>query len=169
MACLHKVHNRSFYFPHRHAISDPSQLTGMVIGIDLQHIAPLDGARILGGHDFTSLKTQQVIKDILKDRKADVILSDMAPSTTGIKAHNHNLIIELCFSVLSFCLSTLEPGGTMLCKLWSGAGQPKLTAAMKTVFERVKIVKPDASYDDSAEIFMLGQGFKYKPKSGTSS
>jgi len=153
---------------------NPTQPAGTVIGIDLRHIAPLDGAHLLGGHDFTSPATQRAVAEILKGQgcsKADVILSDMAPSATGIKSHNHDVIVQLCFTVLTFCLSSLRPGGAMLCKLWSGSGQPKLTAAMKTVFDRVRIVKPDASYADSAEIFILGQGFRYKKAepSGSSS
>ena len=143
---------------------DPSRPTGVVIGIDLQHIAPVDGALMLGGLDFTSPATQEKVKELLKSRdsKVDVVLSDMAPKATGLRSHNHDIIIELCFSALRFCLPTLRPGGTFVCKIWSGSGQQKLTKAMESVFEQVNAVKPKASYDDSAELFLLGRGFKFR-------
>ena len=142
---------------------NPSQPTGVVIGIDIQHIAPIEGAIMLGGCDFTSQDTHEKVKNLLKDHsnsKVDVVLSDMAPKATGYKAHNHDKIIELCFTALRFSLQTLRPGGSFVCKLWSGSGQPKLTIAMKSIFKKVDVVKPDASYDDSAELFLLGRGFK---------
>ncbi|XP_005090821.1 rRNA methyltransferase 2, mitochondrial [Aplysia californica] len=141
---------------------DSSQPQGMVIGIDLQHIAPLDGAITLSGCDFTSPDTYDKVSSILQERRVDILLSDMAPSATGIKSHNHELIVGLCFSVLRFSLAVLKPGGTMLCKLWQGGSQDRLAAAMRTVFQDVRVVKPEASRDDSAEVFMMGRGFKSK-------
>ena len=142
--------------------TDQSSHQGTVIGIDLQHMSPLDGATLLGGCDFTSQDTQQKIRDILNDRKADVVLSDMAPKDSGIKSHNHTNIVDLCFTLLRLCLPVLKPGGTMGCKLWEGERSPKLQSAMKTVFENVRRVKPDASRDDSAEFFLIGMGFTKK-------
>ncbi|CAL1542235.1 unnamed protein product [Lymnaea stagnalis] len=139
---------------------DPNKPKGLVIGIDLQHMSPVEGAYLLPGSDFTKVATQAKVKEILCDRKANVILSDMAPRATGHKSHNHEIIVGLCFSVLQFSLSALSPGGTMVCKLWAGGDQSRLEAAMRTVFEQVKVMKPEASRDDSSEIFLLGKGFK---------
>jgi len=142
--------------------SDLSTPIGTVIGIDLKHVLPVAGATILGGHDFTAEKTQQKVRDILQGRKADVILSDMAPAATGNKAHNHDNIVQLCFSVLRFSLKSLQPGGATVIKLWSGPGQARLSKAMDTMFDQVTPFKPKASYDDSAELFLVGTGFKLK-------
>lgn len=95
----------------------------------------------------------------MKGKRANVILSDMAPSPTGIKTHNHHVILQLCFSVLRFSLGVLNENGTLLCKLWMGGDQKRLENAMKSVFGQVHIVKPEASRRESAEIFMLAQGF----------
>ncbi|XP_059163913.1 rRNA methyltransferase 2, mitochondrial-like [Physella acuta] len=144
--------------------TDPSKPKGLVIGIDLQHMAPIEGAFLLSCSDFTSDVTQAKIKTILGDRQADVVLSDMAPAATGMKSHNHEIIVNLCFSVLLFSLHVLKNGGTMLCKIWMGADQKRLETAMNKVFEHVRVVKPEASRDDSSEIFLLGRGFKRNEK-----
>ncbi|GFR91352.1 ribosomal RNA large subunit methyltransferase E [Elysia marginata] len=139
---------------------DVSQPRGTVIGIDLQNMAPIDGVHLLSLCDFTSEGTQNCIRNILQDRKADVLLSDMAPAATGVKSHNHEAIIKLCFSVLKFGLSVVREGGTIVCKLWTGGDQPRLEKAMHAICENVRVVKPDASRGDSAEIFLMGRGFR---------
>ncbi|GFN86270.1 ribosomal RNA large subunit methyltransferase e [Plakobranchus ocellatus] len=139
---------------------DETKPRGTVIGIDLQSMVPIEGVHLLPHCDFTTESTQMKVKDLLHGKKADVLLSDMAPSATGIKSHNHEAIVGLCFSVLRFSLSVLNNGGTIVCKLWSGGDQPRLERAMKIICDSVRVVKPDASRDDSAEIFMLGRGFK---------
>uniref|UniRef100_A0A0B7AWZ3 rRNA methyltransferase 2, mitochondrial n=1 Tax=Arion vulgaris TaxID=1028688 RepID=A0A0B7AWZ3_9EUPU len=139
---------------------DASALRGSVIGIDLQYMSPIEGVYLLPAKDFTTETTQSKIKEILQNQLADVILSDMAPNATGLKSHNHEIIVSLCFSVLRFSLSVLKIGGTLLCKLWMGGDQQRLESAMRTVFDNVRVVKPDASRCDSSEIFLLARGFK---------
>ncbi|BFZ02597.1 hypothetical protein BsWGS_05636 [Bradybaena similaris] len=141
--------------------NDSSAPKGLVIGVDLQNVAPIDGVHMMQSSDFTVEATQCKITEILQGRLADVILSDMAPKASGINFHDHEVIVKLCFSVLRFSLNVLREGGTLVCKLWTGGDQPRLETAMKSVFDHVRIVKPDASRDDSAEIFILGRGFKY--------
>ncbi|KAK7003879.1 rRNA methyltransferase 2 mitochondrial [Biomphalaria glabrata] len=138
---------------------DINKPKGTVIGVDLQYFSPVDGATILPQSDFTTEATQTKIKDLLCHQKADVLLSDMAPRATGLRSHNHEAIIELCFYVLRFSLVILKPEGTMLCKLWMGGDQSRFEKAMQTVFQHVRVVKPEASREDSAEIFLLGRKF----------
>ncbi|KAH9487927.1 2' O-ribose methyltransferase [Bulinus truncatus] len=133
---------------------------GIVISVDLQFMAPIEGALVLPLSDFTTKTTQSKIKELLDNKKADVLLSDMAPRATGVKSHNHEVVVNLCFSVLRFALIILKPGGTVLCKLWMGCDQSKLEKAMAAVFENVRYVKPEASRGDSAEIYLLGKKFK---------
>ena len=122
-------------------------------------MAPIDGVHLLPLCDFTSEATQHRVREILKNKKADVLLSDMAPAATGVKSHNHEAIVTLCFSVLTFSLSVLKEGGTIVCKLWSGGDQPRLEKAMRAICDSVRVVKPSASRGDSAEIFLMGKGF----------
>ncbi|KAH3747524.1 rRNA methyltransferase 2, mitochondrial-like [Dreissena polymorpha] len=132
---------------------------GTVIGIDLQQIVPIEGVVTLAGHDFTTSTTQQRIINILNDRLADVILSDMAPSASGTAALDHDRICQLSVAVLKFSSAILTKGGHVLCKIWDGAERDKVTSIMKRMFRSVKIVKPDACRSESAEIYLLGMDF----------
>jgi len=96
---------------------------------------------------------------IVNQRRADVLLSDMAPSATGVKSLDHQQIIALATSVLRFSLLGLTQGGTCVVKLWRGCETDKLTEAMRKCFTKVREVKPLASRADSAEIFVLGTEF----------
>ncbi|CAE1248558.1 rlmE [Acanthosepion pharaonis] len=136
-----------------------SQKEGCVISIDKQFMVPVKGAITLATMDFTKGQTQNKVLEVLSGRKADIILSDMAPNTTGIRSMDHDLIIELCFSVLEFSRTVLRPDGALLCKLWQGHEQKELEQRLGDVFQTVKIIKPQASRGDSAEIFLLGKGY----------
>ncbi|XP_050391081.1 rRNA methyltransferase 2, mitochondrial [Patella vulgata] len=140
--------------------SDLNSVNGTVIGVDLQHFVDIEGVHVIGGADFTDKDTQIKIMEILNGKKADVILSDMAPKASGIKSMDHELIIELCVKVLKFGIEVLKPAGTILCKIWMGYNQKQLEEAMKHLFESVQVVKPLSSRTDSAEIFLLAQNFK---------
>lgn len=140
--------------------NNSDQSKGLVIGVDLEHMLPVEGAFILHQSDFTLPETQQKISKLLNGKPVDVVLSDMAPPASGQKFMDHELIVELCFAVLRFGVTVLRPGGHLLCKLWQGGEQCKLESAMKQVFESVKVVKPGASRQDSAEVFLLGRNMR---------
>lgn len=74
--------------------------SGLLIGIDLQQMYPINGVTLLGNSDFTLPKTWQKIKEHLNNRPLDVVLSDMAPNATGVKHLDHDLIIKLAYSVI---------------------------------------------------------------------
>lgn len=132
---------------------------GIVIGVDLVQVYPLEHAILMGNTDFTTDKGQQKILEVLKGRKINVVLSDMAPKATGIRALDQENIIQLCYAVLRFAAKMSEIDGTLLMKFWSGGDVPRLTEDMKKFYKSVKIVKPSASRGDSAEQFVLGKGF----------
>jgi 23S rRNA (uridine2552-2'-O)-methyltransferase len=136
----------------------------MVIGIDIEHMNPVEGAYILHQSDFTLPETQEKVFKILNGRPVDVVLSDMAPKATGQKSLDHDRIVELCFTVLLFGKKVLKPGGSLVCKLWQGANQHRLEAAMTSLFEKVKVAKPSSSRSDSAEIFLVGKNFQSRPE-----
>ncbi len=143
----------------KYQFSDKKQPTGTVIGIDLQLVNPLDSATILSEHDFTKPETQEKILHLLNGKKADVVLSDMAPNATGVKSLDHELIINLCFAALKFSRDNLKEDGTFLCKFLQGGRWKYLESAMKQMFREVRLVKPLASRTDSAEAFALGRHF----------
>lgn len=133
---------------------------GMVISIDRQPIYPIEGATILGNHDFTALTTQNKIKELLQQRMPDVVLSDIAPNASGVADLDHEAMIALAYSVLRFAVQVTSPNGILLTKLWSCGSYDTLKADISRFYRRVKTVKPNASRSDSAEIFILARDFK---------
>ncbi|XP_045212851.2 rRNA methyltransferase 2, mitochondrial-like [Mercenaria mercenaria] len=143
---------------------DGTQKEGMVIAVDLRDIEPIDGVTVFANSDFTKSETQSKLLRMLDNRLANTVLSDMAPNASGNREHDHQVISELCLSVLKFSSQVLESGGHVVCKLWDGSEKKKLLSVMNRMFETVKTIKPDASRSDSAEIFLVGLYFKLRKK-----
>lgn len=134
---------------------------GLCLSIDLAAIEPVDGAICLGNADFTSPFTQGKILSWLDGRKADCVLSDMAPNATGQKSFDHTKIIELVTKLMPFAFQVLTPqSGVFLFKIWDGNETHDLVATLRESFEYVNYVKPAASRDDSAENFVVCRRFK---------
>lgn len=133
---------------------------GTSLAVDLQQIYPIEGATIFGNMDFTHEKTQQRLKDYLKDEKAHAVVSDMAPSATGIRDLDNENIVKLCYSVLRFALLVSRIGASVLMKLWQCGDTKRLENDIARFYNNVKVVKPHASRADSTEIFLLGRDFK---------
>lgn len=143
--------------------SDGRNLTkpqGIVIGIDKLHIYPLPGATFLGGADFTSKDTQQKLKVLLDGKKANVVMSDMAPNASGIKSLDYENIVDLAKSVFHFAKDVTEKNGTLLIKIWENPDVRKLQNEILEFYEQCRIIKPLASRSDSAEKFIFAKGFK---------
>ncbi len=132
---------------------------GFVLGLDLFEIDALPDVTLLQA-DFIEDGTLALIDGILGGRKADVVLSDMAAATTGHKQTDHIRIISLCEAALEFAEDVLTPGGTFLAKVLQGGTEKSLLDKLKRGFERVRHVKPEASRSDSAELYVLAQGFR---------
>lgn len=131
-----------------------------MISIDLLPIVKVPGAEIIDCTDFTSQECQDKIIQLSTGRKADVILSDMAPNASGFKELDGGVLVSLVSNVLRFVVNQLAEGGAVVVKLWQGAGCDELGNAMQTLFDSVKIVKPHASRSDSREIYYVCQKFK---------
>lgn len=136
---------------------------GLCVAIDIAGINPVEGAICLGNADFTSPFTQGKILTWLGDRKADCVLSDMAPNATGQKDFSHTKIMELVRSLLPFAFAVLKSKtGVLLVKIWDGAEREEFTEEMRLYFDLVHTVKPDASRGDSSEMYILCRKFKGK-------
>ncbi len=146
-------------------LSGGQQKTGRVIGVDLLHVTPIPGAELLTSSDFTQVETQEKIRDLLGSSKVNVVLSDMAPSSTGVQTLDHELIMQLCVKGLHFSLGTLTNGGHFLCKIFQGANQSTFEQLLSKCFTKVQVVKPKASRVDSAELYLLASNFELKKKS----
>ncbi|XP_077980590.1 rRNA methyltransferase 2, mitochondrial-like [Glandiceps talaboti] len=139
---------------------DDNSLKGQVISVDLKYFDPIEGAVTIHQSDFTLDATQEKIKKVMRKEKADVILSDMAPNASGLHTMDHENIIALCTSAFTFAHQVLRTNGTFLCKLWEGGLSGTFRKELSKSFRMVKIVKPDSSRKESAEMFFLARGFQ---------
>ncbi len=132
---------------------------GQVIAVDLVQIDPIAGATMLC-LDFLAPKAPDQIKAELNGEKADVILSDMAPSTSGHRQTDHLRIMALAEGAFDFALETLAKDGVLITKILQGGTEKAFINQLKQCFKKVKLVKPQSSHKDSAEIYILAQGFQ---------
>ncbi|MEP4038805.1 MULTISPECIES: RlmE family RNA methyltransferase [unclassified Pseudophaeobacter] len=131
---------------------------GRIIGVDLQEMEPLAGAE-LHTLDFMDEGADDQVKEWLGG-KADVVMSDMAASSSGHKQTDHLKIIALCEAAAYFAFDVLEEGGTFVAKVLAGGAEGELQKLLKNKFTKVANVKPPSSRSDSSEKFVVAMGFK---------
>lgn len=129
-----------------------------VVGIDLLPIDPIAGAVLLQG-DFQEEAAERAVLAAL-DGQADLVLSDMAPNTTGHNATDHLRIVALAELALDFAQKVLAPGGGFVAKLFQGGTEKTMLDALKRDFATVRHAKPPASRKDSAELYVVATGFR---------
>ena len=131
---------------------------GSVIGIDLQEMESLPGA-IFHQIDFMDNDADIKVKNILEG-KANVVMSDMAASSSGHKKTDHLRIMALCETAAYFAFDVLETGGTFVAKVLAGGAESDLQILLKQKFTKVHNVKPPSSRSDSSEKFVVAIGFR---------
>ncbi|MGR3549199.1 RlmE family RNA methyltransferase [Pseudooceanicola sp.] len=131
---------------------------GRIIGVDLQEIDPIPGAEI---HvlDFMDEGADDEVKEWLGGQ-ADVVMSDMAASSSGHKQTDHLRIISLCETAAYFAFDVLAEGGTFVAKVLAGGAEGELQKILKTKFDKVYNMKPPSSRSDSSEKFVIARGFR---------
>jgi 23S rRNA (uridine2552-2'-O)-methyltransferase len=132
---------------------------GRVVAIDLHGIDPIPGVSIFK-KDFYDDDAPQLLIDALGAEKADAVLSDMATHATGHRQTDVINITALAEAGYYFAKQVLKPGGTYLAKVLRGGTEGEILKLMKKDFATVRHVKPMASRDDSAELFVLAMGFR---------
>jgi len=135
--------------------SDPSTL----IAIDLLKMEAISGVEFIQG-DFLESEVQGEISKILNGQKVDLILSDIAPNTTGHKDTDQLRIVAVAESIFEFQKSVLSREGTMVIKIFQGVGFPEYIKELKQAFKKVNTYKPDASRSGSPEIYIIASGKK---------
>jgi 23S rRNA (uridine2552-2'-O)-methyltransferase len=131
---------------------------GAVIGIDITPVEPIAGATVLT-KDFYDEDAPKMLTALLGG-PADVVLSDMAASATGDPQVDHMRIMGLAEAAHDFARQILKPGGTFVAKVLRGGTERTLLDRLKQDFIRVRHVKPEASRADSAEMYVVGTGFR---------
>ena len=126
---------------------------GKTVSIDLKVMEPIPNTIQIKG-DFTENKIQQEIKDILPGN-ADVVMSDMAVNTTGIKDIDSIQTGELCKESMIFSKEVIKKQGFFISKIFMGSTFNEIVALGKKIFREVRVFKPKSSRKDSKESFII--------------
>ena len=133
---------------------------GRLLSVDLRYIDPIPGAEIIE-KDFMLKETKDFLKSSLKTG-ADIVLSDISPPLTGHKKTDHIRIISTAESVYDFAYSILKPEGGCIAKVFQGGTEQSLLNHFKASFRSVKHAKPRSSRPESAELYIVAQGFRHQ-------
>ena len=129
-----------------------------VVGVDLLAIEPIQGATLIQG-DFEDAEMPARLTALLGGAP-DLVLSDMAPNTTGHAATDHIRIMGLAELALDFASGILAPGGAFVAKVFQGGSEREMLLPLKQRFATVKHAKPPASRKESSELYVVAQGFR---------
>ena len=126
---------------------------GNIISIDLLEMEKIENTIQIRG-DFTEEETKDKIKSLIK-KKIDVIMSDMAVNTTGIKNVDSIQTGELCKEAMEFSKDIISRKGFFISKIFMGSTFNEIVALGKSIFKEVKVFKPYSSRKDSKESFII--------------
>ncbi len=129
-----------------------------VIAIDLLHVDDIPGVDFIQ-MDFMDEDAPDKLKEMLGGQ-ADIVLSDMAPNTTGHKSTDHIRIMAVVEAAHLFATEVLKPGGAFVAKVFQGGAQNEILAQIKKDFKTVKHIKPPASRKESSEQYIVATGFR---------
>jgi 23S rRNA (uridine2552-2'-O)-methyltransferase len=132
---------------------------GTVIAVDLLEMPTLAGVTFIQG-DFSNTAVVEQIR-AAAGGLADLVLSDMAPNMSGMRAVDQPRMMHLVESVLYFAEQSLKPGGDLLLKIFHGEGVDSFLRMLRGRFKKVAIRKPEASRDRSSETYVLARGLVY--------
>ena len=133
--------------------------SGRVVATDILAMDPLEGVEFVQG-DFRENDVFESILSRVPEREVDWVLSDMAPSMSGIDAVDQPRSMYLAELALDMAGRVLKSGGGALIKVFQGAGFDALVRDARGRFGKVRLVKPSASRARSAEVYLLAKDFR---------
>ena len=133
--------------------------TGKVLALDLLEISPMPRVEIIRG-DFTAEEVLIELEKMLNGSQVDLVISDMAPNISGIKAVDQAKWLGLAEMAFDFCHENLKRNGSLLVKCFEGSGTQGFRESLRQAFDSVKVKKPAASRDRSSEFFLFAKGKK---------
>ncbi len=139
---------------------DTSKPKNEIVAIDILEMEPMAGVTTLQ-LDFEDHDAPEILKSKMSG-SADLVLSDMAPPTTGHKNTDHLRIMSLVEMAYDFAEQILAPGGAFVAKVFQGGTEQEILKKLKKDFEKVHHFKPESSRKDSSEMFVVALGFKRK-------
>ncbi|MBF0544922.1 MAG: RlmE family RNA methyltransferase [Candidatus Riflebacteria bacterium] len=129
-----------------------------IIAVDLIEMEEVPGAQVFKG-DIRDIKIQEAIFSVVK-KPFDLIISDMAPNTSGVHHADSGNSVELVNIVLDLAPQWLKQGGKFVAKVFEGPEYKQLHSRAKSMFEFAKSFKPKASLSSSREIYLVCMNFK---------
>jgi 23S rRNA (uridine2552-2'-O)-methyltransferase len=137
---------------------------GRVMGVDLTSVELAEDRFSFVQGDILNLDFQQIAKDAGLTFPLDLVVSDMAPKTTGIRSTDQARSMELCEMALSLSERYLKKNGSFVCKFFHSDDFSQLRKKMESQFQRVEAIKPDSTRKISKEIFLVGLNKKNNNK-----
>lgn len=132
--------------------------SGRVIASDILPIDPLPFVEFIQG-DFTEERILNDILELVGNDKTNIVISDMAPNLSGNDAVDQPVSIYLCELALDISRRVLAENGSMVVKLFQGAGSDEYLKEVRQNFQQVKIRKPKASRARSREVYVVAQRY----------
>jgi len=132
---------------------------GAVIALDILPMDPIEGVDFIQG-DFSEQDVHDQLMTTINGRSVDLVMSDMAPNISGLKAVDQPRAMYLAELALDFARDVLKPGGDFLVKVFQGEGFDEFLKQVRAAFQKVVIRKPQASRPKSREVYLLAQGKK---------
>lgn len=136
--------------------------SGRVVASDILNMDAIAGVDFVQG-DFTEDEVFNTILETLADRPVGLVISDMAPNMSGVKAVDQPRAMYLVELAVDFARQVLERNGVFLAKVFQGEGFDALVRDLRVDFSSVTIKKPDASRARSSEVYCLARGFRGRP------
>tara|TARA_B100001093_G_C26768085_1_gene988815 strand:- start:907 stop:1545 length:639 start_codon:yes stop_codon:yes gene_type:complete len=132
-----------------------------IVAVDILPMDPLPGVDFILG-DFLDERVFKKMLQKISNQDVDLVMSDIAPNITGIRAVDQPKSMYLVELVLEFACKVLKPGGNLVCKVFQGAGFDDFIREARRCFQRVKIIKPNASRSGSREVYLVARNFNYR-------
>jgi 23S rRNA (uridine2552-2'-O)-methyltransferase len=140
--------------------------SGKIVAVDIAALEPIPGVTAIQG-DFRDPAVVAGVDAALGGARCDLVISDMSPNLSGVHDTDQARSLELCELALAFAQKHLKQQGSLLVKVFQGAGYPQFLAAMRAAFGEVVSRKPGASRGRSSEMYLLGKRLR-GPAGGSS-
>ena len=132
---------------------------GAVVAVDILPMNPIAGVSFIQG-DFTEESVLQQLLNKIGNKPVDLVISDMAPNLTGMKAVDQPAVVYLAELAVDLAQQVLKENGIFIAKLFQGEGFDEFVRNTRTVFNTISLKKPDASRAKSREVYLLARGLR---------
>ena len=130
-----------------------------IVALDLLEMDALPSVEFIQG-DFREQAVLEQLEAALGDARADLVISDMAPNISGTRSVDQPRSMYLAELALDLCERALRRGGDFVCKMFQGEGSDAFIAAARQRFERVRVMKPEASRPGSREVYLVARNYR---------